>query len=198
MKIVENDEFFNTFESKGMTFNQWLDTFEKPENKEKVQQFLKDSESISESYKDKLAELKYKQYLLTIAADWCGDCHRNVPILENICKASEFLELKILKKEDNMDLLVKINGGEKIPYAMFYGKDGYFSGVWSERSKEAYKLIADALKEANYEKNEEFYKSLIQKLDTEKDRLNKSTSDEIVEMILKVNAIQSASARENK
>ena len=187
MKIIETTEFFDVFKEKSMTFDQWLEKIEKKESKEKVLQYFKESKSICESCKDELQELNYNQYILAIAADWCGDCQRNIPILEHICQSSKFLELKILKKEDNLDLLVTINGGEKIPYVMFYSKDGYFCGSWIERSYESYKFIADALKEVHFEKNEEFFKNYTKSLENVKDKLNKSTSHEIVNLILIVN-----------
>ncbi len=198
MKIIETEEFFKTFEESGMTFNQWLEKFEKPEAKEKTKTFLKESEFIQEQCRAQLEELKYKQYLLVIAADWCGDCQRNLPIIELISRASDFLNLRILKKEDHLDLLLKSNGGEKIPYVMFYSQDGYFISNWIERSYKAYKFISDISKNFNYEKNETFFKAYAESFEKEKNKIIHSTSDEIVQMILKVNAIQGASTRLNK
>lgn len=198
MRILETDEFFKRFEEKGITFTQWLEIFENNESKDQTEKYFIESESIRETSKSRLSELNYKQYILAIAADWCGDCQRNVPILEHVCQSSDLIELKILKKEDNLDLLVKINGGEKIPYVMFYSQDGYFCGSWTERSYESYKFISDALKEVNFEKNEEFFKTYSKSLEKLKDKLNQSTSNEIINMILKVNAIQGSSTRINK
>lgn len=198
MKILEKEEFFDTFKEKGMTFDQWLEKFEKEESKAKTNQYFEETEFIRDKCSQRLGELNFKIYLLAVVADWCGDCQRNVPILEHICQSSDFLELKLLKKEDNMDLLLKINGGEKIPYVMFYSQDGYFSGNWIERSYDSYKFIADSFKKFNYEKSEDFFKFYSESFAKEKNRINQSTCNEIIDMILKVNAIQGSSTRINK
>lgn len=198
MKIIEQEEFFKTFNEKGMTYDQWLKTFEKEENKEKITKQFQDSEFLRESCRIKLQELNYKQYLLVIVADWCGDCHRNAPILEHIAKSSEHLELRFLKKEDNLDLLIKSNNGEKIPYVMFYSPDGYFVDNWAERSYETHKLLSESFKKSNYEINEEFFKSYTETVEKEKQMIYQSNCDELVHLVLKVNAILGTSKRLNK
>ena len=198
MKIIESEEFFQTFNQKGMTYDQWLQTFEKEENKEKMTKHFKDSEFLRDYSNSKLQELNYKQYLLVIVADWCGDCHRGAPILEHIAQSSSHLELRFLKKEDNLDLLIKVNGGEKIPYVMFYSQDGFFVANWAERSYETYKLISESYKKSNYEFNEEFFKSYTETFEREKQMAYQSICDEILHLVLKANAILGTSKRLNK
>ena len=198
MLIVETDDFFKTVKEKGMSFDQWMGKIEKIESKEKVLKYFKESEFISKKYTPQLKELTYKQYLVAIAADWCGDCQRNVPILEHICKISNLLEFILLKKEDNLDLLLKSNGGEKIPYVMFYSRDGYFVTNWIERSYESYKFTASTFRKFRYEKNEELFKFYSEAYEKQKTSMIQSTANEIIHMILKVNAVQGASTRINK
>ena len=197
MKIIENEEFFKLFNENAMSYTQWLDSFEKPESKERTMTHFSQSTFIEEYSKKQLEELHYKQYILAIVADWCGDCHRNVPVFEHICNSSDLLELKFLKKEDHLDLILKSNGSEKIPYVMFYSQDGFYVANWIERSFEAYKLVSKTLQKFHYQKDEEFFKAYRETMASDNDMIHKSTADEIINVILKVNAIQAASGRIN-
>lgn len=198
MRIIQQEEFFTTFNTKAWTFKEWLDTFEKEESREKTMTHFIDSEFLVDYAKPKLQELTYKQHILAVVADWCGDCHRGAPVLEHINQASEFLDLKFLKKEDNLDLILPTNGSEKIPYVMFYSQDGFISGNWAERSYDLYKMITESSKEFNYEKNEAFFTAYRKKLDDHKDLTYQTIADELIHEILKVNAIQGSSGRINK
>ena len=197
MKIIENEDFFKLFNENAMTYNQWLDSFEKSESKERTMTHFTQSAFIEEYSKKRLKELHYKQYILAIVADWCGDCHRNVPLLQNICNSSDLLELKFLKKEDHLDLILKSNGSEKIPYVMFYSQDGYYVANWIERSFEAYKLVSKTLQKFQYQKNEEFFNAYRETMAKDTEMIYKETANEIINVILKVNSMQSASGRIN-
>ena len=198
MKIIQEEEFFTLFNSKAMTFNQWLDTFAKPEQRERTEQHFEDSKLYLDNIQTKLQELDYKQYILAVVADWCGDCHRGAPILEFICQSSDFLECKFVRKEDYLDLILPVCGSEKIPYVMFYTQDGFLTSNWSERSYDLYKMTTESYKEFTYEKNEAFFTAYRKKLDDKKALTYQSIADELVHEILKVNAIQGSSPRINK
>ena len=197
MKIIENEEFFDLFNDKAWTFDQWVATFEKLESKQNLLNHLSASSFIEQRAKSQLTELKYKHYLLVVTADWCGDCQRSVPVLEHIVKSNEHLKVKYLKKEDNLDLIIPTNGSQKIPYVMFYSQDGYYVSNWVERPYYLYNIISGVMKKFNYEKNEEFFKAYKEVTQMDKSLQYESTCDEIIHTILKVNAIQGSSARIN-
>ena len=198
MKIIQQEEFFTLYNSKGMKFEDWLETFEKPNMRDNTKDHFKDSSFIEDITRIQLKELRYKIFILAIVADWCGDCRRNVPILEHISKASEFVELRLLKKEEHLELIMPSNGGEKIPYVMFYSQDGFLISNWIERSYQSYKIISDISKKYNYTKSEEFFKRYRESVDMNKKNIYESTKDEIINSLLKVNAIQGCSSRINK
>lgn len=198
MRIIQEEEFFTLFNTKAMTFNQWLDTFINSEQRERTEQHFENSKLYLDSIQAKLKELDYKQYILAVVADWCGDCHRGVPILELICQSSDFLECKFVTKEDYQDLILPVCGSEKIPYVMFYTQDGFLSSNWSERSYNLYKITTESYKEFNYEKDEAFFSAYRKKLEDHKVLTYQSIADELIHEILKVNAIQGASPRINK
>ena len=78
MKIIQQSQFFNTFNEKGLSFNQWLDTYSNLVEKENTLQHYRASVFIQDTSKQQLQELKYKLYILAIVEDWCSDCRRSV------------------------------------------------------------------------------------------------------------------------
>ena len=197
MKIIENEDFFDLFNNKAWTFDQWVATFEKPESKQNLLNHLSSSSFIEQRAKSQLTELKYKHYLLVVTADWCGDCQRSVPVIEQIVKSNSFLQVKYLKKEENLELIISTNGSQKIPYVMLYSQDGYYVSNWVERPYYLYNIISGVMKQFNYEKNEEFFKAYREVTQKDKNLQYESTCDEITQTILKVNSIQGSSARIN-
>ena len=57
------------------------------------------------------------QTWLVISEAWCGDAAQNVPILQKMADLSENVELKIILRDENLELmdLYLTNGGRSIP-----------------------------------------------------------------------------------
>jgi hypothetical protein len=57
------------------------------------------------------------QTWLVISEAWCGDAAQNVPILQKMAAISENVELKIILRDENLELmdLYLTNGGRSIP-----------------------------------------------------------------------------------
>jgi thiol-disulfide isomerase/thioredoxin len=43
--------------------------------------------------------------ILVISEDWCGDCHDNLPILERIANDTGKANVRVLGRDDNLDLI---------------------------------------------------------------------------------------------
>jgi uncharacterized protein YdaT len=79
------------------------------------------------------------RYALMLAENWCGDVHRNSPLLAHICEAIPGCELRVFFRDQNIDLtdLFINNGYRSIPVIVFFDKDWNEIGRWIERAHAA-------------------------------------------------------------
>ena len=74
------------------------------------------------------------RYALMLAENWCGDVHRNSPLLAHVCEAIPGCELRVFFRDQNIDLtdLFINNGYRSIPVIVFFDKDWNEIGRWIE------------------------------------------------------------------
>ncbi len=79
------------------------------------------------------------RYALMLAENWCGDVHRNSPLIAHICEAMPSCELRVFLRDQNADLrdCFLNNGYQSIPVAVFLDKDWNEIGRWIERAHAA-------------------------------------------------------------
>jgi hypothetical protein len=79
------------------------------------------------------------RYALMLAENWCGDVHRNSPVLARITEAMPNCELRVLFRDQNLDLTDCFlnNGYRSIPVLVFFDKDWNEIGRWIERPSAA-------------------------------------------------------------
>ena len=79
------------------------------------------------------------KYALMLAENWCGDVHRNSPLLAHICEAMPGCELRVFFRDKELDLtkLFLNNGYMSIPVVVFFDKDWNEVGRWIERAHAA-------------------------------------------------------------
>ena len=79
------------------------------------------------------------RYGLMLAENWCGDVHRNSPMLARICEALPSCELHVFFRDKNSDLtdLYLNNGYRSIPIMVFFDSNWNEVGRWSERPSAA-------------------------------------------------------------
>jgi hypothetical protein len=75
------------------------------------------------------------KYALMLAENWCGDVHRNSPVLARICEAMPGCELKVFFRDQNLDITDCFlnNGYRSIPVIVFFDKDWNEIVRWIER-----------------------------------------------------------------
>ena len=80
--------------------------------------------------------LNQVKYALMLAENWCGDVHRNSPLLAHICEAIPGCELRVFLRDQNFDITDAYlnNGYRSIPVIVFFDKDWNEIGHWIERS----------------------------------------------------------------
>ena len=79
------------------------------------------------------------KYILMLAENWCGDVHRNSPLVARIAEAMPGAELRVFFRDQNLDLTDCFlnNGFRSIPVVVFFDKDWNEIGRWIERSHPA-------------------------------------------------------------
>ena len=79
------------------------------------------------------------KYILMLAENWCGDVHRNSPLVARIAEAMPGAELRVFLRDQNLDITDCFlnNGFRSIPVVVFFDKDWNEIGRWIERSHPA-------------------------------------------------------------
>ena len=72
---------------------------------------------ISEETIQEFQKVKQPQTWLVLTEGWCGDAAQNLPILNKIASDTANIDLKIVLRDENLDLmdLFLTNGGRSIP-----------------------------------------------------------------------------------
>jgi hypothetical protein len=84
---------------------------------------------------EKLAE---PRHLLALSEDWCGDAVNALPLAARLAEASSLLELRVLGREDNPDLMDAhlTNGRSRsIPVVIAYDENFREVGWWGPRPR---------------------------------------------------------------
>ena len=80
---------------------------------------------ISEETIQEFQKVKQPQTWLVLTEGWCGDAAQNLPILNKIASDTANIDLKIVLRDENLDLmdLFLTNGGRSIPKLIALDKD---------------------------------------------------------------------------
>src|SRR5262249_14626552 len=75
------------------------------------------------------------RHALMIAENWCGDVHRNSPLLAHITEAMPNCELRVFFRDQNLDITdcYLNNGYRSIPVIVFFDDKFNEIGRWIER-----------------------------------------------------------------
>ena len=86
-----------------------------------------------------------KQTWLVISEPWCGDAAQTLPFLNKIAQLSENVELKIVLRDENPELMDEFltNGSRSIPVVIILDEDFNVINTFGPRSRAATKLVAD-------------------------------------------------------
>jgi Thioredoxin len=79
------------------------------------------------------------KHVMMLAENWCGDVHRNSPLIAHICEAIPGCDLRVFFRDKETDLRDTLlnNGYQSIPVVVFFDKDFNEVGRWYERAHAA-------------------------------------------------------------
>jgi thiol-disulfide isomerase/thioredoxin len=101
--------------------------------------------SLTEDQQKLLARFTRETNVLVLAGAWCGDCAANCPIFDRFAEAAPVLKVRYLDRDVHADVQaeLKINGGNRVPVAVFFSEDGQEVARYGERTLTAYrKMVA--------------------------------------------------------
>jgi hypothetical protein len=95
--------------------------------------------ALTEDERKFFSGVKNARYVLMLAENWCGDVHRNSPLVANIAEAIPNCELRVFLRDQATDLRDAFlnNGYQSIPVVVFFDKDWNELGRWLERAHAA-------------------------------------------------------------
>jgi hypothetical protein len=102
--------------------------------------------TISEEVSSSLKSLKQKYIWLVLSEGWCGDAAQLLPIMHKMTEISDFIELKIILRDDNEALMNHFltQGGKSIPKLIMLEQATLkVISSWGPRPMGATKLILD-------------------------------------------------------
>jgi len=118
--------------AKGLTWKEYMaqmgDTRARTEDNYK-------KSALTEEERKFFGGISQARYVLMLAENWCGDVHRNSPMIARIAEAMPGCELRVFLRDQNPDLTDCFlnNGYRSIPIVAFFDKDWNEIGRWIER-----------------------------------------------------------------
>ena len=94
--------------------------------------------------RSRLASFTRETNILLLAGAWCGDCAGNCPLFEAFAEAAPVLKVRYLDRDafPAAQEELKINGGNRVPVAVFFSEDGFEVSRYGERTLTAYRRMA--------------------------------------------------------
>jgi thiol-disulfide isomerase/thioredoxin len=85
-----------------------------------------------------------KMPVLVLNGAWCGDCINQVPIFDHFARAAPAIDLRLLDRDARPEVreALAINGGHRVPVAVFLSEDGHEVARFGERTLSRYRELA--------------------------------------------------------
>jgi thioredoxin family protein len=122
--------------SKGMTWKEYMaqmgDTRQRTEDNY-------NKATLSDDERKFFSSVRGVRHVLMLAENWCGDVHRNSPLVARIVEAIPGAELRVFLRDQNLDITDCFlnNGYRSIPVVVFFDQDWNEIGRWIERAHPA-------------------------------------------------------------
>lgn len=94
-----------------------------------------------------LGQFTRRTNVLVLAGAWCGDCVSQCPIFERFAEAAPVIVTRYLDRDEHADVqeALRINGGNRVPVAVFFSEDGHEVARFGERTLARYRQMVEQL-----------------------------------------------------
>jgi hypothetical protein len=138
---------WSTVFNEAMSYRAFLDRYATPEQHIRWDA-MHERVRLTDEQIELLRGFKRRMPLLCLCGAWCGDCINQCPIFDHIATAAPVIELRFLDRDARSDVAdaLSINGGRRVPVAVFLSEDYQEVSRYGERTISTYrKMAADQL-----------------------------------------------------
>jgi thiol-disulfide isomerase/thioredoxin len=106
----------------------------------------RDQVKLSDSQVKLLKSFVREMPVLVLAGAWCGDCASQCPIFEKFAEIAPVFKIKYLDRDEHADVqkLLQINGGNRVPVAVFFSEDGHEVSRFGDRTLSKYRSLIES------------------------------------------------------
>ncbi len=117
-------------------------SYANPGQKQRWQQ-VHEQVQLTDAQRQLLASFRRPMDVLCLAGAWCGDCINQCPIFEHFAAAAPALRVRYLDRDEHADVqqALQINGGNRVPVAVFLSEDGFEVARYGERTLSKYRQM---------------------------------------------------------
>lgn len=92
-----------------------------------------------------LGKFRRRTNILVLAGAWCGDCAAQCPVLDRFADVAPALNVRYLDRDAFPDAQkeLQINGGNRVPVAVFFSEDGHEVARYGERTLTTYRRMVE-------------------------------------------------------
>jgi thiol-disulfide isomerase/thioredoxin len=104
-----------------------------------------DAARLTDAQKALLAGFVRDMKILVVSGIWCGDCVQQCPLLQRCAEGnSGKIDLRFVDRDVHRDLTecVRINGGDRVPVALFLAEDHELCATFGDRTLQRYRALA--------------------------------------------------------
>ena len=103
-----------------------------------------DAARLTDAQKQLLGGFVRDMKILVVSGIWCGDCVQQCPLLQRCAEGSPKIDLRFVDRDEHRDLTerVRINGGDRVPVALFLAEDHELCATFGDRTLQRYRALA--------------------------------------------------------
>lgn len=103
--------------------------------------------ALTDEHRALLGTFRRRTNVLVLAGAWCGDCSSQCPIFERIAEAAPVIQVRYIDRDEHADAqaALQINGGNRVPVAVFFSEDGFEVSRYGERTLARYRQLVGQL-----------------------------------------------------
>jgi thiol-disulfide isomerase/thioredoxin len=133
--------FFDRFQA-ALPMNDFTGRYGTPAHQARWKQGF-DAVALTDAQKTLLSSFKRETNVLVLAGAWCGDCAGQCPIFERFAEAAPVIKVRYIDRDEHADVQkeLQINGGNRVPVAIFFSEDGQELARYGERTLSKYRQM---------------------------------------------------------
>ncbi|MDA7978191.1 MAG: thioredoxin family protein [Pirellulales bacterium] len=134
---------FSTHFERGLKYSDFLERQASPGDLRQWSKFSSETVLTSDQAQN-LKSFQREMKVLCLAGTWCPDCASQCPVMEKFAQVCPLIDLRFLDRDEFSAHggSLTLCGGQRVPTTIFLSEDGYFCGVFGDRSLSRYRNLA--------------------------------------------------------